>query len=108
MHLAPFFRLQSCKITVNSRSEVNLKAFLVHHAAAVAERVEDDGAVLEGHLLDEVEQFPGQRPHPLLLQEDVLVGGGVADGDAAGILVHLAVLCQLLVPEVCRSLRIIW
>ena len=62
--------------------------------------MEEDGAVLKRHLLDEVEQFPGQQPHPLLLQEDALVRGGVPDGDTASILVDLAVLGQLLVSEV--------
>ena len=73
---------------------------LVDDAAAVAEGVEEDGAVLERHLLDEVEQPPGERPHPLLFHEDVLVGRRVADGDAPGVLVDLAVLGQLFVSDI--------
>ena len=83
---------------MKSRSSTWLPPSLVDDAAAVAEGVEEDGAVLERHLLDEVEQLPGERPHPLLLHEDVLVGRRVADGDAPGVLVDLAVLGQLFVP----------
>ena len=87
-----------CHPYVKSRSSTWLPPSLVDDAAAVAECVEEDGAVLERHLLDEVEQLPGERPHPLLLHEDVLVGRRVADGDAPGVLVDLAVLGQLFVP----------